>query len=115
MYDKVYKVICTVAIIGSITRPMAQRLTHAAAAMLGETATSDVGGSEGSLDAFAGLFPSFLDHLLDDLYVHGCPEDSLQLLLRRFAQESLVTLVGEECLKSCERGQTVDNQSTRQV
>ena len=68
--------------------------------MLDGAATSDVGRTEGTtLDGVARMLPAFLYHDLDDIHVDGGPEDGLQLLLGRLAQEPLTALVGEEYLE----------------
>jgi len=76
------------------------RLTCIATAVLDGATTSDVGRVEGiTLDGVARVLPAFLDHELDDIHVDGGPEDGLQLLLGRLAQETLTALVGEEYLE----------------
>ena len=99
----IYSMACTVRILGFIACPRSRRLTCGATTMLGETTTSDIGRAGAiALDVVAGLILSFLDHELDDIHVDGGSEDCLQLLLGRFAQDSLVALIGEEYFESYE-------------
>jgi hypothetical protein len=65
--------------------------------------TSDVDRDGGvALDGIARLLLAFLYQELDDVHVDGGSEDGLQLLLGRFAQDTLATLVGVEYLEGCE-------------
>lgn len=75
--------------------------------MIDDATTSDVGRAERTvLDGFAGLLLAFPDHDVDNVDIFGGSENGLQLLLGRFTQDALVTLVREvhvECYEKRSR------------